>query len=981
MILMKLEDGVISFISGFLKELSYHPLIYPYLQTSTEDPPQHYLHQCEVLARLALRNPVRVLIGDEIGLGKTITALAVSRYMEGMGRVSKALIIVPRVLIPQWRKELNRMGIMKVNQIERENLEFLKKQGFPNGYYLASIDFIKREKRIREVLDVPWDIIIVDEAHKLGMKTKRFKKIGGDLIGRKPRRNVIFLSATPHRGDPVDYIARLQLLDSYLVDKWKSLDRRQFYELTHEAIIFRRTKEEINTIYEGRDIFPRAKFYATVIEAREDEEKFINRLLDFLKSKLKDLAYEKGILSEKALPLLIVLIFKRASSSPYAAVTTLQRLLARRTAPENMKDLIHSVKTLLGTGYEDQEYTGRDPEEIMEEFLDATSSLMSERDKEEMRKLIEMAKGIMDMGDSKLNALISLLDEVREEKDSKVIVFTEYKDTLDYIIEKLLKEGWSANSILRLSSDETADERKFMEIRRAFENDPNARVLIATDVAAEGLNLQVAHILINYEVPWSLIKLEQRIGRVWRLGQKREVEIYTLFMTNKADSAALRSIYEKLLNLKRAELSPRPITGQEVILYTETEDLTKLPPYVALKREKREKKFRRVTEAELIETYLKKDEKGLSDLIESIIAAKQEIERELKSKGVLHSQKTREAIINTVTQVGFESHQDLMDSMKELLKSASSFFGLRVLSEGDELKVIRRSEMPITITSLRTIYGMLLWEERSSSPVNLVAYGPNGRVVIELVEIKDKRSGSLLYKEPVGIDLKDEKILRGSKLINLISSAISNLVGVAEIPDADISTKLRARVVNEFRNSCNNLLATITRYSRSLQEEGLRDPDNWMKVEDLDILISKHLGSIQFIESPKGITDIPEELKKEVERRALEIVMKVERDEGRIPEIVPEEEHYDIRSVDPSTKEVRIIEVKGHLGPEVYGELTPQEAELAERERERYWLYIVYNIGTNPEWVRFRDPVSTMNWEAFERVERRYILRPKEGNP
>jgi len=82
-----------------------------------------------------------------------------------------------------------------------------------------------------------------------------------------------------------------------------------------------------------------------------------------------------------------------------------------------------------------------------------------------------------------------------------------------------------------------------------------AKVLIATDVAAEGLNLQVAHILINYEIPWSLIKLEQRIGRVWRLGQKKEVEAYTLFMTNRADKAALRSIYEKLLNLKRADIS------------------------------------------------------------------------------------------------------------------------------------------------------------------------------------------------------------------------------------------------------------------------------------------------------------------------------------------------------------------------------------------------------------------------------------------
>jgi superfamily II DNA or RNA helicase len=984
MILMKLEDGVAGFLSEFLEELSYHPLVYPYLYASAEDPPQHYLHQCEVLARLALRNPVRVLIGDEIGLGKTITALAVSRYMEGMGRISKALIIVPRVLIPQWRKELNRMGITKVNQIERENLESLKAQGFPDGYYLTSIDFIKREERIEEVLNIPWDVIVIDEVHKLGMKTKRFKEVGRQLIERKPGRNVIFLSATPHRGDPRDYISRLQLLDPYLVKGWKSLDRRQFYELTHGALIFRRTKEEINNIYEGKEIFPKAKFYAIVIEAREDEIEFINRLVSFLRTKLIEFTYEKGILSEKALPLLIVLIFKRASSSPYAAIRTLERLIARRAAPlftEDLRDLIHSVETLLGTGYEDQEYTERDPEKILEKFLDVTSALMSDRDREEMKELVKMAEDIMKRGDSKLNALMSLLDGIKEEKGSKVIIFTEYKDTLEYVRRKLLDEGWPENSILKLSSDETVDERKFTDIRRSFERDPKAKVLIATDVAAEGLNLQVAHILINYEIPWSLIKLEQRIGRVWRLGQKKEVEAYTLFMTNRADKAALRSIYEKLLNLKKADLYPRPITGQEVILYTEAEDFTKLPPYVVLKEEKGKKKLLKITEAKSILTYLKDDEKGLNNLIESIIAAKQEIEKDLRSKGVLYRQKTREEVMNAVAQLGFESPSVLMNSMKSLLKSASSYLGLRIQEEGDELKVIKGFEMPTTITNLRDIYGVLLGEKRRIPPVDLVAYGPNGKVIIELVEIKDRNRGDLLYKEPIGIDLKNSEILRGSKLVDLVSSALSNLIGITEMSRTEVPISLKAKIINEFKKSYNDLLEPLVHYSRRLSEDGLRDSDNWTKSGDIEILVSKHLGSIQFVEPPRGAVSIPEDLKKEIERKALEIVMEVERAEGKIPERVSEEEHYDIKSVDPLTREVRIIEVKGHLGPEVYGELTPYEAELAEKERERYWLYIVYNIGSKPEWVRFRDPVSTMNWEAFEKVEKRYILRPREGIP
>jgi len=189
------------------------------------------------------------------------------------------------------------------------------------------------------------------------------------------------------------------------------------------------------------------------------------------------------------------------------------------------------------------------------------------------------------------------------EEGSKVIIFTEYKDTLDYIIENLKKQHpeWSGN-ILRLSSEETRDKKLFREIRNAFEKNPKARILIATDVVAEGVNLQVAHILINYEVPWSIVKLEQRIGRVWRLGQRKEVEAHTLFMANVADLAALNSMYQKLLSLRKAKLSPRPVTGQEILFFADIGEFTKFPPSIVVE-EKGKKKILKVTEARAILTY------------------------------------------------------------------------------------------------------------------------------------------------------------------------------------------------------------------------------------------------------------------------------------------------------------------------------------------------------------------------------------------
>ena len=982
---MKLKEAVEAFLSMLLEEFSYHPLISSYLNTSHENPPQHYIHQYEALTQLALRKPIRILVGDEIGLGKTITAILVAKYLERVGRVKRVLIVVPRVLVAQWRKELLRMGIpaSKIKHVERNTLEFLKLQSFPEGYYIASMDLLKREERIEEVVDVPWDLIIIDEVHRFGYKTKRFWRIGKMLVERFPERNVIFLSATPHRGDPKDYIFRLKLLDPYLVEGWRSLDRRQFYEATHGAILFRRTKEDINKIYEEREVFPPAKFYAGVIGAREDEAQFVRELVTFLRSKLVEFAFEKNLISEKVIPLLTVLVFKRATSSPYAAWTTLQRLLIRRAEPEFPEELIDSVESFLRVGYEDYEYPERDPEEVFNEFLDRASSRLSDKDMEEIRKLRDMAESIMKKRDSKLNALTSLLEDVMAKEESKIIVFTEYKDTLDYLINQLINKHpeWKPK-ILKLSSEETRNEQLFQKIRNAFESDPEVRVLIATDVVAEGVNLQVANILVNYEIPWSLIKVEQRIGRVWRLGQKREVEAYTLFMSNVADMAALNSMYSKLINLKRAELQPRPVTGQEVLYYVEAEDFAKIPPSVAVVEKGKRKKFLRVTEAKSILTYLREDQSGLERLIASILAARREIERELTSKGVLYKPKTKREVEDKIGLLGFRNPLEVSVSMKSLVKASSEILNVKVSEEGGVMRVVRELEMPMTVETIDDFYGILVSGHTKDKPIIMVSYGETeGTIALLSIQIRDKRDKTLLYSEPIGIHLESGKIFRGSDLLNLVSQAISKCLGAME-PNEDIEIPLmfQAEIIDNIRKMPIQTLSTIDHYVNRLKSLNLRDPDRtWIRIPNTEVTPPKPIAYIQFVKTPRILSEtIPEEVKRMVEEEAVKFVIEKERAEGRIPEKMPNSEHYDVRSINPSTGEIRLIEVKGHKGPEVYGELTDDEAKLAGVEGERYWLYIVYDIGSGkPKLLRFRDPLKTMNWKVLEKIEKRYLLWPK----
>jgi len=971
-----------------MEELSYHPLVVPYLDARGSPPIQPFMHQGEAVAVLTPRNPIRILIGDEIGLGKTITAASIAKVLEKYGRARRILLVLPRVLVMQWRKELLRMGIpaSKIMHVERGTLQFLEARGFPEGYYLASMDLLKREEYMRFLSRLKWDLIIVDEVHKFGHRTQRFWEIGKNLVEAVPKRHVVFLSATPHRGDPEDYIRRLQLLDVFLVEGWKSLDNRVFYGTTHISLLFRRTKEDINKIYEQREVFKPAHFFAGLVKCRRDEAEFVRRLVEFLRSKLVEFAYERGMLDPRVIPLLTVLIFKRASSSPYSAWTTLQRMLAKRAAPAQLtSDLVDDVESLLGIGFEDLELD-EEPEETFNKFLDYSSILLSDRDRQEVADLRGMAKNIMDEGDSKLEALIAFLEDKLESTDSKIIVFTEYLDTLKYLKEQILQRHpeWKG-MLLTLSSEETHDERRFRRVRKAFETRMRKRVLLATDVVAEGVNLQVANILVNYEIPWSLIKLEQRLGRVWRLGQKREVEAYTFFMDNMADRAALNSMYRKLLNLKRAALKPRPVTGEEVILFfsADAEDLQKIPLPVTIRTEKGKKRTVKVTEARLIRTFIREGERGLERLVEAIIAAKSEIERELTAKGVLNIRCTRERVEEIMRLTGFNSTEELVGCLFRLLRAASEYLGLTVLSK-DPLKVRRGAEMPFTVQSISDVYGLIPNAERRHVKLTVTS-SREGELILLPVNIRDDRDGSLLCREVVGIDVSTGTVLRGGELLSLVAEAFENLIAAESETIGEPPFALQFKAAEQVKTSIMKLLDSTILYVSRLSRMGLRNPEDvWLRPQNVKADVGRPFAKIRLVKATGRVEHEPaisEEEKRAVEEEGVRIVMEVERREGRIPSVVPESEHYDVNSVDPKTGDVRKIEVKGHKGLEIYGVLTDDEADLARREKDNYWLYIVYDIASGkPKYVRFRNPIETMNWKKFEKVktEVRYVFWPRK---
>jgi len=991
---MNYADAARTLISNVLEQLEHHPFLAPYLGTSYYNPPRPFLHQYEVVARLCLRRPVRVLIADEIGLGKTITALLVIRYLEKLGEVKRILLLLPRILINQWRSEIERMGVppVKIFQIERDTIDPLVRKGFPEGYYLASMDLAKKREYIKKLEKVPWDLIVVDEAHRLGIGTERFKQLGKRLVEAYPSRHVLFLSATPHRGDPRDYIARLKLLDSFLTGSETILDSVPFYLLTHGTLVFRRSKEDINKVYEGREVFPRCNFYAVVIGATQCERDFSERLVRFLRDKVRE-SMERTGRGMRALGLLTVIAFKRASSSPAAALSTFERMLLKRSLSEEELKRADGMATKLsdtifGAGYEDIEEVEAeaDVDDVLQDFVEKVSPLLTDRDIAEVGALVKLAKKIAEEGDSKLNSLIQLLEDIMENSNDKVIVFTEYRDTLNYIYDSIVRRHpeWKS-SIVKLSATEARNYQLFRKVKESFERDPKVRIMLATDVAAEGLNLQVANILVNYEVPWSVTKLEQRIGRVWRLGQKKEVEIYTFFLGSRVDLDALEIVYEKLLNIKRASGEVRPLVGQEVYV-ADPLGWSEVPVYQQVSRRGKKRGWIKVTEHRLISAYLT-GKYELKRIIESILRARTELEKELREKRVYPRPRSREDVEKVTGCLGFDNHEKLFRALYRLLEASAEILGLKVRDLGSAIKVDLGVGAPRQCNDARELFEILrvksAWKH-AIIPV-ILTYGDEEKVTLILnVYVKERGTGQVLYKEPVAISLATKEVLRGHRLLEFLAESLNNAIGTPT--EHFVRPKLGllelSVLVEKVKSSMAELLMPVENYVSILVRRNMRNREHtWMRLKDLDIKVDQDslLGIVISVRrSSIDFKSIPEEKRKAVEAEGMKIAMQYEEKCGRIPQDVSKEESYDIRSVDLRTGEVRLIEVKGHEGGEVYAELTEDEWKIAERERSRYWVYIVYDIGTGrPKLACFRDPLTSMNVKIIEIKERRYILTPR----
>lgn len=999
-----INERALHLLSRIVEGFGYHPFFF-ILSTRADPPVLPFAHQVELLFRFAFRKPVRVLVGDEIGLGKTVEAILTVKLLEKRDNVRRILLLVPRILVEQWRSELKRFGI-HARVIERSNISILAQQGFPEGWYIASIDLAKREEHKPRIVSVDWDVVIVDEAHRVGKTrtgrksiTQRYELV--EELARVTKRNMILLSATPHRGHASDYISRLKLVDPYLVGE-RELDSDSFYRLTRDSIVIRRTKMDVNDVYERRQVFKKARFVARVIGATKEEAEFSELLFRFLRDKL--LKYYEFVGEEpKALPLLLALVAKRASSSPYAAMKTLERMLRRRSlvvegkapsladASKLDEEAESIVEAYLGAGFEDYSEVGEweeaiEPDEPINKFVEDCGILIEEQDLEILERLFSLASTIQERNDSRLMGVFNLIHG-HLSKGDKIVIFTEYKDTAKYIYKKLAEEMPGVIGATALITSEGVTIPGWRGYRRPSIEDlkrylrlGRVKLVISTDVASEGLNLQAANIIINYEPTWSPIKVEQRLGRVWRLGQENEVISYTLFLATQSDRDVLDILYKKLLAWGRSLQESRVAIGEEVVIDMMTEEgITTIPIDVA-------KGTPRYSEYKALLTYIRGGRPGLEHYVQSIINALASLKRNLERVG-LTRRNTRFRIEKLLSDVLGDFRGDsVYKTFKELFKAVAQLRNLDVRIDGNRIFA-----GTFRFDHVHDIYGniisLLPGTRGIGKPVYLVSSAQIEEIKeLHLFKVTVFLGGKPVYSETVGVGVKDgsAELVRGRKLLDTVSKAVSPEYLVSNVQEYSIATELlKDYKVRASKTVLNKVAPTAPKelidYLVNIEKLGFSDQHSDWHPRDLSIYHDRaeYIGTIIFSSTAEGSTGqpVPPIKVKEIEEAAMRFAIDYERHSGRIPEDVSMREHFDIFSRDPRSGEIRFIEVKGKSGLDLEIELTEAEFQVAKEKGGQYWLYIVYGIGLGkPRLLAVQDPVNNMKWREVS--VRRYRFRP-----
>ena len=512
-------------------------------------------HQLEAVYECFLREPrLRFLLADDPGAGKTIMAGLYMKELILRRAGDRILVVTPANLRPQWIRELAERFQLDFVQLGANHFDASLTENPWDQFdrVVVSRDFLRTD-RAREAFDASdkeWDLAVVDEAHgftiavdgkgHINKKSERYK--AAEAVARRSHR-LILMTATPHSGRDSSLWALLRLLD---LDAWGDRCPRKIDVPGQQ---FRKISKEIMRDMAGNKLFKDRHPKRVEYEITGGEWNLYTAVTDFVSTKLREI---RGDRSKATAGFALTTMQRRVASSTRAIRRTLQRRLDRLDkALEDPAAYLRSRKAFQATLFTDiedledldEETRWQAEEDALEEWLpDTISELGAERDA--VRPLLALAQEVEDSrSERKLTELLDVVTNLglKEDRSKQLLIFTEHKDTLDYLVENLSKDFEVAQIHGQMKlPDRIEQERYFRE---------TAQIMVATEAAGEGINLQFCHLMVNYDIPWNPNRLEQRMGRIHRIGQTDDVYIFNLVATNTREGYVLNVLLKKMENM------------------------------------------------------------------------------------------------------------------------------------------------------------------------------------------------------------------------------------------------------------------------------------------------------------------------------------------------------------------------------------------------------------------------------------------------
>jgi len=992
-------------------------------------------HQIDAVYYHVLRNPrIRFLLADDPGAGKTIMAGLILKELKYRGLVRRALIIVPGHLKDQWLCELKEKFNEHFMVVDRGVVaaSWGRNLWEEQTQVITSMDFAKQDDVLLALAESKWDIIFVDEAHKMaayryGVKTDKTERYRlGELLS-KNGNFLVFLTATPHRGDPENFRLFLDLLEPGFFATTEML--AESINNQDNPLFLRRLKEDLKG-FDGKPLFPPRKVKTVKYRLSEDEKRLYNAVTEYVEKN-----YQMALKKEKRnVAFALVILQRRLASS----VRAIRRSLERRR--NRLSELLQQGRIIQETGYLDEEILEdlsekerwKTEDEVLEKLTSAETLEELEEEIGILDELIRLARAAEKKEiETKLGELKKVMDEekVRANKE-KLLIFTESRDTLDYLVEKIGRE-WGF-SVTQIHGGLNLDRRKAAE----HEFKHSAQVMVATEAAGEGINLQFCWIMVNYDIPWNPNRLEQRMGRIHRYGQQNEVHIYNLVAIDTREGRILERLFEKLDRMGEHLGSDRvfDVIGdvlpgrslKDLILDAISnkrsldeilKDFDAIPDEEAMRRVREAAmeglatrhidlsailgETRRARENRLVPEYIEKFfESVCADLQLDVSRRKEgfwrvaglpydirdvpqsfknrygEVFRDYNKISFVKERAFKEQaefvapghpLLEALIERTFAKHREALDRGAVFIDPAGNLDGFLWFLEG-EIK-----------DGAGQLAGKRLFAVYQDSRGSLTAISPS--ILWDLKPQAPKGN----WKTKTHSLNEDEVVAAAVEYV--LSDYLDELRSHRQ-RDAEIKRKYGLRSLDQLilqseeklldyeikRAKGEPIVEANVQAERRNKEELLRKKVQLEKEIESEVNLLPSVPKVITVAAvipAKSVADVLRE-SREVELIGMRIAMAFEKGQGRSPEDVSTENRgFDIRSTSGDTS-VRYIEVKARAGEGKIA-LTPNEWLMANRLGDEYWLYVVENAKTEPQLFLIQNPATVL--QPDEEVEIvRYVI-------